>query len=188
MAEAIFESVLPRHASDQLPQTPAGVLVSVADKCVALCRRCRRSCCSCCRSRSPARRPPLAPTLPSPPTHPPRLDSLVGLFAAGCAPSATADPYGLRRSAVGLLQVPLAHARTPFVHSRAPAAARESCVLCSPAFPGLMPPPAHPPTLQALIHSGAPLDLGVGVDAAAAVQPLEVTPASRAAALEFVER
>jgi glycyl-tRNA synthetase len=34
-----------------------------------------------------------------------RLDSLVGLFAAGCAPSAAADPYGLRRAAYGMLQV-----------------------------------------------------------------------------------
>lgn len=33
-----------------------------------------------------------------------RLDSLVGLFAAKCAPTATADPYGLRRAAVGMLQ------------------------------------------------------------------------------------
>ncbi|GAX84334.1 hypothetical protein CEUSTIGMA_g11756.t1 [Chlamydomonas eustigma] len=33
-----------------------------------------------------------------------RLDSLVGLFAAGCGPTATADPYGLRRSAYGMLQ------------------------------------------------------------------------------------
>ncbi|GAB4813228.1 hypothetical protein N2152v2_000274 [Parachlorella kessleri] len=64
VAEAIFESVLPRQAGDTLPTTPAGILVSVADK----------------------------------------LDSLVGLFAAGCAPTATADPYGLRRSAVGMLQ------------------------------------------------------------------------------------
>jgi glycyl-tRNA synthetase len=68
VAQAIFESVLPRHAGDELPASPAGVLVSAADK----------------------------------------LDSLVGLFAAGCAPTATADPYGLRRAAVGLLQVLLA--------------------------------------------------------------------------------
>ncbi len=40
-----------------------------------------------------------------PVSSPPRLDSLVGLFAAKCAPTATADPYGLRRSAVGMLQV-----------------------------------------------------------------------------------
>ena len=65
VATAIFESVLPRNAGDELPASSAGVLVSVADK----------------------------------------LDSLVGLFAAKCAPTATADPYGLRRSAVGLLQV-----------------------------------------------------------------------------------
>ena len=34
-----------------------------------------------------------------------RLDSLVGLFAAGCAPTASADQYGLRRAAYGMLQV-----------------------------------------------------------------------------------
>ncbi|TVR21245.1 MAG: glycine--tRNA ligase subunit beta [Anaerolineaceae bacterium] len=34
-----------------------------------------------------------------------RLDSLVGLFAAGLAPRATADPYGLRRAALGIIQI-----------------------------------------------------------------------------------
>ena len=33
-----------------------------------------------------------------------RLDSLVGLFAVGLAPSSTADPFGLRRDALGLVQ------------------------------------------------------------------------------------
>mmetsp|Transcript_20995 Transcript_20995/g.46001 ORF Transcript_20995/g.46001 Transcript_20995/m.46001 type:complete len:1090 (-) Transcript_20995:488-3757(-) len=64
VAEAIFESVLPRQAGDTLPSSPAGIVVAVAD----------------------------------------RLDSLVGLFAAGCAPSAATDPYGLRRAAYGMLQ------------------------------------------------------------------------------------
>ena len=32
-----------------------------------------------------------------------RLDSLAGLFAAGIRPRSTADPYGLRRDAIGLL-------------------------------------------------------------------------------------
>ncbi|EIE22621.1 hypothetical protein COCSUDRAFT_53607 [Coccomyxa subellipsoidea C-169] len=64
VAEAIFEAVLPRHAGDALPRTPAGILVAVAD----------------------------------------RLDSLVGLFAAGAAPSASADPFALRRSAYGMLE------------------------------------------------------------------------------------
>lgn len=34
-----------------------------------------------------------------------RLDSLTGLFAAGLAPKSTADPYGLRRAALGVLQI-----------------------------------------------------------------------------------
>lgn len=34
-----------------------------------------------------------------------RLDSLCGLFAAGLAPQSTADPYGLRRAALGIVQI-----------------------------------------------------------------------------------
>lgn len=34
-----------------------------------------------------------------------RLDSLVGLFSAGCQPSSTNDPFGLRRISYGLVQV-----------------------------------------------------------------------------------
>jgi glycyl-tRNA synthetase len=34
-----------------------------------------------------------------------RLDSLVGLFAVGLAPTGSADPYGLRREALGLVTV-----------------------------------------------------------------------------------
>ncbi|KAM3685534.1 hypothetical protein ACJW31_11G125100 [Castanea mollissima] len=34
-----------------------------------------------------------------------RLDSLVGLFAAGCQPSSTNDPFGLRRISYGLVQL-----------------------------------------------------------------------------------
>jgi glycyl-tRNA synthetase len=34
-----------------------------------------------------------------------RLDSLVGLFAAGLAPQSSADPYGLRRAALGVIQI-----------------------------------------------------------------------------------
>jgi glycyl-tRNA synthetase len=33
-----------------------------------------------------------------------RLDSLVGLFAAGLAPSGAKDPFGLRRAAIGVVQ------------------------------------------------------------------------------------
>ena len=42
-----------------------------------------------------------------------RLDSLVGLFAVGLAPTATADPFGLRRDALGLVQA-LAGLAQPF--------------------------------------------------------------------------
>ena len=34
-----------------------------------------------------------------------RLDSLVGLFAAGLEPKSTADPYGLRRAAIGIIEI-----------------------------------------------------------------------------------
>jgi glycyl-tRNA synthetase len=38
-----------------------------------------------------------------------RLDSLVGLFAAGLAPSGAKDPFGLRRAAIGLVQPLIEH-------------------------------------------------------------------------------
>ncbi len=38
-----------------------------------------------------------------------RLDSLAGLFAVGLAPTGSADPYGLRRAALGIVQVLLTH-------------------------------------------------------------------------------
>jgi glycyl-tRNA synthetase len=38
-----------------------------------------------------------------------RLDSLVGLFAAGLAPTGAKDPFGLRRAAIGLVQPLVEH-------------------------------------------------------------------------------
>ncbi|MGC9393609.1 MAG: glycine--tRNA ligase subunit beta [Anaerolineae bacterium] len=38
-----------------------------------------------------------------------RLDSLAGLFAVGLAPTGSADPYGLRRAAAGVVQILLEH-------------------------------------------------------------------------------
>jgi glycyl-tRNA synthetase len=46
----------------------------------------------------PATRPGLALGIAN------RLDSLVGLFGVGLAPTSTADPFGLRRDALGLVQ------------------------------------------------------------------------------------
>jgi glycyl-tRNA synthetase len=51
----------------------------------------------------PAMRPGLALGLAN------RLDSLVGLFAVGLAPSGSADPYHLRRDALGVVQNLVAH-------------------------------------------------------------------------------
>ncbi len=47
----------------------------------------------------PASKPGLAVALAD------RLDSLVGLFAAGLAPTGSADPFGLRRAALGVSQI-----------------------------------------------------------------------------------
>lgn len=47
---------------------------------------------------SPASMPGLAVSLAD------RLDSLIGLFSVGMAPSGTKDPFGLRRAAIGLVQ------------------------------------------------------------------------------------
>ncbi|HRF50877.1 MAG TPA: glycine--tRNA ligase subunit beta, partial [Anaerolineales bacterium] len=41
-----------------------------------------------------------------------RLDSLTGLFAAGLAPTGSADPFGLRRAALGVNQILTQHALT----------------------------------------------------------------------------
>jgi glycyl-tRNA synthetase len=38
-----------------------------------------------------------------------RLDSLVGLFAAGLTPTGTKDPFGLRRAAIGVVQPLIEH-------------------------------------------------------------------------------
>ncbi len=52
---------------------------------------------------APATKPGLAVALAD------RLDSLVGLFAAGLAPSGAKDPFGLRRAALGLVQPLIEH-------------------------------------------------------------------------------
>jgi glycyl-tRNA synthetase len=51
-----------------------------------------------------------------------RLDSLAGLFAVGLAPTGSADPYGLRRGALGVVQNLIA-AQRPFSISEGLAAA-----------------------------------------------------------------
>lgn len=65
VAQAIDEHYMPRFAGDELPQTPSGQAVAIAD----------------------------------------RLDTLLGIIAAGQVPSGDKDPYGLRRSALGVLRI-----------------------------------------------------------------------------------
>jgi len=65
VARAIAEQYLPRGVGDRLPETPAGIVLALAD----------------------------------------RLDSLVGLFAVGLAPTGSSDPYALRRAALGIVQL-----------------------------------------------------------------------------------
>ncbi len=110
VAEAVFEVALPRQAGDTLPSSPASVPTSTSITSASP---------PVPQGESPevseavfeAALPRQAgDTLPSSPAGilvavADRLDSLVGLFAAGCAPSAATDPYGLRRAAYGMLQV-----------------------------------------------------------------------------------
>lgn len=65
VAIAIDEHYMPRSATDQTPQTEAGVYVALANK----------------------------------------IDAIVGCFALGLKPSGSADPYALRRAAIGLLRI-----------------------------------------------------------------------------------
>ncbi len=66
-----------------------------------------------------------------------RLDSLAGLFAVGLVPTGSADPYGLRRDALGMVQA-LIGAQRPFsIRTGLEAAAR------------LLPVPADPAALEA---------------------------------------
>jgi glycyl-tRNA synthetase len=74
----------------------------------------------------PATRPGVALALAD------RLDSLAGLFAVGLAPTGSSDPYGLRRAALGLVQILLEH-KIPFsVREGLAEAARRLPVKASP--------------------------------------------------------
>ncbi len=68
VCQAIFEHHLPRFAGDELPQSPIGLALGLAD----------------------------------------RLDTLIGLFAAGLQPSGAGDPFALRRAAIAVAQTLIA--------------------------------------------------------------------------------
>jgi len=62
-----------------------------------------------------------------------RLDSLVGLFAAGLAPKSTADPYGLRRASLGVIQILIGKERDVDLHSLIDASAQAQPIAVSDA-------------------------------------------------------
>jgi glycyl-tRNA synthetase len=62
-----------------------------------------------------------------------RLDSLVGLFAAGLAPSGTKDPFGLRRAAIGIVQPLMEHGIDFDLQTAVREAARLQPIEASPA-------------------------------------------------------
>ncbi len=65
VARAIHEHYLPSQAGGELPSSPVGAMVSIADK----------------------------------------LDTICGCFGVGLIPTGTADPYALRRSALGIIAI-----------------------------------------------------------------------------------
>ncbi|MBN1947343.1 MAG: glycine--tRNA ligase subunit beta [Bradymonadales bacterium] len=69
VASAIAEHYLPKGAGDRVPRTPAGMVVSMADK----------------------------------------MDTIASCFCVGLEPTGTADPYGLRRAALGIIRITLEH-------------------------------------------------------------------------------
>jgi len=62
-----------------------------------------------------------------------RLDSLTGLFAAGLLPSATKDPFGLRRAALGVVQPLVEHGLSLDLRQAIQAAADKQPVPVTPA-------------------------------------------------------
>jgi glycyl-tRNA synthetase beta chain len=68
VATAIDEHWWPKGQGAQLPASPAGAIIALAD----------------------------------------RMDTIVGCFAVGLEPSGSADPFGLRRAAIGIWQILLA--------------------------------------------------------------------------------
>jgi glycyl-tRNA synthetase len=94
-----------------------------------------------------------------------RLDSLAGLFAAGLAPTGSADPFGLRRAALGLTQI--CTTRQISIDLRAALAAA-----CAAQVAEVQPAEAQLDSLMAFVAGrlrGQLLDLGYRYDVVDAV-------------------
>jgi glycyl-tRNA synthetase beta chain len=95
-----------------------------------------------------------------------RIDQLVGLFGLGKEPTGTADPYGLRRAALGLLRVTLARGyrfdvdealrAAQKLHGKDDATARERVwQFLLGRLEVLLRDKAQPDSIQAALHTGA---------------------------------
>jgi glycyl-tRNA synthetase beta chain len=95
-----------------------------------------------------------------------RLDQLAGLFALGKEPTGTADPFGLRRAALGLLRVTLARGyrfdldealrAAQKLHGKDDAKVRERIwQFLLGRLEVLMKQTAQPDSIQAALHTGA---------------------------------
>ncbi|MGE5049127.1 MAG: glycine--tRNA ligase subunit beta, partial [Deltaproteobacteria bacterium] len=95
-----------------------------------------------------------------------RLDLLVGLFGLGKEPTGTADPYGLRRAALGLLRVTLARGyrfevdealrAAQKLHGKDDASAREKVwQFLLGRLEVLLREKGQPDSIQATLHTGA---------------------------------
>src|SRR5438477_7770845 len=95
-----------------------------------------------------------------------RLDQLTGLFALGKEPTGTADPFGLRRAALGLLRVTLARGyrfdvdealrAAQKLHGKDDAKGRERIwQFLLGRLEVLMKQKAQPDSIQAALHTGA---------------------------------
>ncbi|MBL0213479.1 MAG: glycine--tRNA ligase subunit beta [Myxococcales bacterium] len=98
IATAIDEHWWPKGQGAQLPASPAGAILALAD----------------------------------------RMDTIVGCFAVGLEPSGSADPFGLRRAAIGIWQILLARPEwsqlwTPLFAATRDALAEHGVVLKDPA-------------------------------------------------------
>jgi len=126
IAEALFEITLPRFSGDVFPRTDVGIVLAVADRYVCtqnypipdiekitcmlhllillvhtqILWELLRSTIAFRLSKNVYKLERLLPFNHL--FH--RLDSLVGLFGAGCQPSSTNDPFGLRRVSYGLVR------------------------------------------------------------------------------------
>jgi glycyl-tRNA synthetase len=105
-----------------------------------------------------------------------RFDLIAGLFAIGSVPTGSSDPFGLRRAALGVIGILLAHPRL------APISLREGLRLAGRQQPVPLPENAGEEAHQFILRrfEQHQLDAGLPVEVVRAVLPLADRPATAA--------